>query len=188
MLLRKRFHGLSQRMPMCSAMCTVCTLELTCTKPSLEPGPEDDLKIIDSVGLFDSGKFIFEIRSGHRPAKTSTFEICIFLKDMTLPDMVNYYPIVVAPSLSQKWDQHGQCCYRSTLLQVCSQHCLPCSQAALIDNQLRLASYPNYLNLEYLPSWYQQSPENLPIKPGTPRGYYLSDQILLDRQIINQPV
>jgi adenine phosphoribosyltransferase len=43
-------------------------------------GPEDNLKTVDSVGLFDTEMYMSGMHGGHGGGKTSSFKRCLFLK------------------------------------------------------------------------------------------------------------
>ncbi|KAK4231870.1 hypothetical protein QBC38DRAFT_406514 [Podospora fimiseda] len=45
-------------------------------------GPENDVKIMDSVQLFEADMYMTAMHGGHGGSKTSTFKRCIFLKNL----------------------------------------------------------------------------------------------------------
>ncbi|KAK1710015.1 uncharacterized protein BDZ83DRAFT_724092 [Colletotrichum acutatum] len=45
-------------------------------------GPEHDIKIVDSVGLFETEMYMSGMHGGHAGGKTSSFKRCLFLKDI----------------------------------------------------------------------------------------------------------
>lgn len=45
-------------------------------------GPEDNSKIVDGVGLFDTEMYMSGMHGGHSGGKTSAFKRCVFLKDI----------------------------------------------------------------------------------------------------------
>jgi adenine phosphoribosyltransferase len=61
------------------------TTKLTFATPTLEPvgaiwGPEDDFKVVDSVGLFEADMYVSGMHGGHGGGKTSSFKRCLFFK------------------------------------------------------------------------------------------------------------
>jgi adenine phosphoribosyltransferase len=50
-------------------------------------GPEDSLKVVDSVGLFDTEMYISGMHGGHGGGKTSSFKRCLFLKNIGVVDL-----------------------------------------------------------------------------------------------------
>jgi adenine phosphoribosyltransferase len=58
---------------------------LTVATPTLTPvsaiwGPEDDFKVVDGVGLFETEMYVSGMHGGHGGGKTSSFKRCLFLK------------------------------------------------------------------------------------------------------------
>ncbi|KAI4862399.1 phosphoribosyl transferase domain protein [Hypoxylon rubiginosum] len=45
-------------------------------------GPEDNSKVVDSVGLFEAEMYMSGMHGGHGGGKTSSFKRCLFLKDI----------------------------------------------------------------------------------------------------------
>ncbi|KAK4081658.1 CAZyme family AA7 [Trichoderma aggressivum f. europaeum] len=45
-------------------------------------GPECNIKVVDSVGLFDAEMYVSGMHGGHGGGKTSSFKRCLFLKDI----------------------------------------------------------------------------------------------------------
>jgi adenine phosphoribosyltransferase len=45
-------------------------------------GPENNLKVVDSVGLFDTEMYMSKMHGGHGGGKTSSFKRCLFLKSI----------------------------------------------------------------------------------------------------------
>ncbi|KAK8136113.1 hypothetical protein PG984_004053 [Apiospora sp. TS-2023a] len=65
-------------------------------------GPENNLRILDGVGLLSSETYMSDIRSGHRlAAKNSTFERCIFLNDIMSPNIARVLLTAVETRPSQ---------------------------------------------------------------------------------------
>jgi adenine phosphoribosyltransferase len=56
-------------------------------------GPEDNFKVVDSVGLFDTEMYMSGMHGGHGGGKTSSFKRCLFLKRI---GAVNVADILVA--------------------------------------------------------------------------------------------
>ncbi|KAL6698076.1 hypothetical protein J3F84DRAFT_366426 [Trichoderma pleuroticola] len=50
-------------------------------------GPECNLKVVDSVGLFDAEMYVSGMHGGHGGGKTSSFKRCLFLKDIGCTDV-----------------------------------------------------------------------------------------------------
>ncbi|KAK0111036.1 hypothetical protein ONS95_001416 [Cadophora gregata] len=61
------------------------------TPPSIGPilGPEDSLKTVDSVGLFDTEMYMSGMHGGHAGGKTSSFKRCVFLKNIGAVNVAN---------------------------------------------------------------------------------------------------
>lgn len=45
-------------------------------------GPENDVKVVDGVGLFDTEMYVSGMHGGHAGGNTSSFKRCLFLKDI----------------------------------------------------------------------------------------------------------
>ncbi|KAI9867948.1 MAG: hypothetical protein M1813_007770 [Trichoglossum hirsutum] len=74
------------------------TSRLTFETPTPTPigtilGPEDNFKIVNSVGLFDTEMYMSGMHGGHGGGKTSSFKRCLFLKRIRA---VNVADILVA--------------------------------------------------------------------------------------------
>ncbi|KAK1238234.1 hypothetical protein MKX08_002813 [Trichoderma sp. CBMAI-0020] len=75
----------------------VTVIESTTTELPLEPtrptsamlGPEDSLKTVDGVGLFETEMYISGMHDGHGRGKTSSFKRCLFLKDIGATNIAN---------------------------------------------------------------------------------------------------
>ncbi|KAL6829735.1 hypothetical protein V8C40DRAFT_285838 [Trichoderma camerunense] len=73
----------------------ITTIEACTAKPFSETptlantilGPECNLKVVDSVGLFDTEMYVAGMHGGHRGGKTSSFKRCLFLKDIGAADV-----------------------------------------------------------------------------------------------------
>ncbi|KAH8822027.1 phosphoribosyl transferase domain protein [Xylogone sp. PMI_703] len=52
-------------------------------------GPENNFKIVDSVGLFDSEMYMSGMHGGHGGGKTSSFKRCLFLKRIGAVDVAD---------------------------------------------------------------------------------------------------
>ncbi|RBQ68331.1 hypothetical protein FVER14953_13991 [Fusarium verticillioides] len=52
-------------------------------------GPEDNLKTVDGVGLFETEMYISGMHGGHGGGKTSSFKRCLFLKHIGAADIAN---------------------------------------------------------------------------------------------------
>ncbi|QYS93725.1 Adenine phosphoribosyl transferase [Trichoderma simmonsii] len=50
-------------------------------------GPECNLKVVDSVGLFDTEMYVAGMHGGHGGGKTSSFKRCLFLKHIGAADV-----------------------------------------------------------------------------------------------------
>ncbi|KAF7524789.1 hypothetical protein G7054_g11304 [Neopestalotiopsis clavispora] len=52
-------------------------------------GPEQNAKVVDSVGLFDTEMYISSMHGGHGGGKTSSFKRCSFLKNIGATEIAN---------------------------------------------------------------------------------------------------
>ncbi|KAH6696458.1 phosphoribosyl transferase domain protein [Leptodontidium sp. MPI-SDFR-AT-0119] len=61
------------------------------TPTSIGPilGPEDSLKTVDSLGLFDTEMYMSRMHGGHAGGKTSSFKRCLFLKSIGAVNVAN---------------------------------------------------------------------------------------------------
>ncbi|KAH9204604.1 hypothetical protein DL95DRAFT_495515 [Leptodontidium sp. 2 PMI_412] len=68
------------------------TSKLTFETPmSIGPilGPEDSLKTVNSIGLFDTEMYMSRMHGGHAAGKTSSFKRCLFLKTIGAVNVAN---------------------------------------------------------------------------------------------------
>lgn len=82
------------------AMFESSTTRLTSETPTPTPtpvdtmlGPEDNSKVVDSVGLFEAEMFMSGMHGGHGSSRTSSFKRCLFLKRI---EALNVADILVA--------------------------------------------------------------------------------------------
>lgn len=52
------------------------------TGPSTILGPEDNVKLVDGVGLFETEMYMSGMHGGHGGGKTSSFKRCVFVKNI----------------------------------------------------------------------------------------------------------
>lgn len=52
-------------------------------------GPEDDVKVVDGVGLFETEMYMSGMHGGHGGGKTSSFKRCLFLKRIGAVDVAS---------------------------------------------------------------------------------------------------
>lgn len=52
-------------------------------------GSQDNFKVVDGVGLFDTEMYMSGMHGGHGGGKTSSFKRCLFIKDIGGADIVN---------------------------------------------------------------------------------------------------
>ncbi|KAJ5465278.1 uncharacterized protein N7458_000964 [Penicillium daleae] len=50
--------------------------------PETPFGPENSVKVVDSVGLFEADTYVSKMHGGHGGGKTSSFKRCLFLKNI----------------------------------------------------------------------------------------------------------
>ncbi|KAK4080200.1 CAZyme family AA7 [Trichoderma harzianum] len=67
--------------------CTTKSISETPTLADTILGPECNLKVVDSVGLFDAEMYVSGMHGGHGGGKTSSFKRCLFLKDIGASDV-----------------------------------------------------------------------------------------------------
>ncbi|MCJ1444926.1 MAG: hypothetical protein MMC23_005430 [Stictis urceolatum] len=68
--------------------CSVTTTPVSTSTPVYEIfGPENDVKAVDGVGLFDSEMYMHELHGGHGGGKTSSFKRCLFLRNIGEADI-----------------------------------------------------------------------------------------------------
>ncbi|RYP11065.1 hypothetical protein DL765_007898 [Monosporascus sp. GIB2] len=71
-----------------------CTTGLTVATPRPTPvdaiwGPEDNFKVVDGVGLFETEMYMSMMHGGHGGGKTSSFKRCVFLKRIGAADVAD---------------------------------------------------------------------------------------------------
>jgi hypothetical protein len=52
-------------------------------------GPEDNFKVVDSLGLFETEMYMSGMHGGHAGGKTSSFKRCVFLKHIGAVDIAD---------------------------------------------------------------------------------------------------
>jgi adenine phosphoribosyltransferase len=52
-------------------------------------GPENNVKVVDGIGLFDTEMYMSGMHGGHAGGKTSSFKRCLFLKDIRATNIIN---------------------------------------------------------------------------------------------------
>ncbi|KAI2616316.1 hypothetical protein GGR54DRAFT_631802 [Hypoxylon sp. NC1633] len=67
-------------------------------------GPEDSMRVVDGVGLFETEMYMSQIHGGHSGGKTSSFKRCLFLSDIRA-EFVVYYLIAAI------WTRPSPLCY-----------------------------------------------------------------------------
>ncbi|KAK0718695.1 hypothetical protein B0T21DRAFT_414742 [Apiosordaria backusii] len=68
---------------------TSCVTLVALTRAYTILGPEMSIKVVDSVGVFDTEMYMAEMHGGHGGGKTSSFKRCLFLKDIGEPRIAN---------------------------------------------------------------------------------------------------
>ncbi|KAM0517680.1 hypothetical protein ACHAPE_004653 [Trichoderma viride] len=61
----------------------------TCTLLDEVLGPQDNIEVVDGVGLFDTEMYMSGMHGGHGGGKTSSFKRCLFIKDIGGADIAN---------------------------------------------------------------------------------------------------
>ncbi|KAL6836592.1 hypothetical protein J3E69DRAFT_321990 [Trichoderma sp. SZMC 28015] len=67
--------------------CTTKSVSETSILADTILGPECNLKVVDSVGLFDTEMYVAGMHGGHGGGKTSSFKRCLFLKHIGATDV-----------------------------------------------------------------------------------------------------
>ncbi|KAL6795436.1 hypothetical protein J3E68DRAFT_404279 [Trichoderma sp. SZMC 28012] len=67
--------------------CTTKSVSETSILADTILGPECNLKVVDSVGLFDTEMYVAGMHGGHGGGKTSSFKRCLFLKHIGAADV-----------------------------------------------------------------------------------------------------